>query len=49
MRGFVFRYPGGGAGRLSRVFAEMTEIPPYRDPDFQQRYHAALKAAGLRE
>jgi adenylate cyclase len=30
-------------------FSISSRLPPYRDPDFQQRYHAALKAAGLRE
>jgi TolB-like protein/class 3 adenylate cyclase/tetratricopeptide (TPR) repeat protein len=28
-------------------FTISSRLPPYRDPDFQQRYHAALKAAGL--
>ena len=30
-------------------FSISSRLPPYRDPDFQQRYHAALKVAGLRE
>jgi adenylate cyclase len=30
-------------------FSISSRLPLYRDPDFQQRYHAALKAAGLRE
>ena len=30
-------------------FTISSRLPSYRDPDFQQRYHAALKAAGLRE
>ena len=30
-------------------FSISSRLPPYRDPDFQRRYHAALKAAGLRE
>jgi adenylate cyclase len=30
-------------------FSISSRLPPYRDPDFQQRYQAALKAAGLRE
>jgi adenylate cyclase len=30
-------------------FSISSRLPPYRDLDFQQRYHAALKVAGLRE
>jgi adenylate cyclase len=30
-------------------FSISSRLPPYRDADFQQRYHAALKAAGLHE
>ena len=30
-------------------FSISARLPRYRDPDFQQRYHAALKAAGLCE
>jgi adenylate cyclase len=30
-------------------FSISSRLPPYRDPDFQQRYHSALKAAGLGE
>ena len=30
-------------------FSISSRLPPYRDPDFQNRYHTALKAAGLRE
>jgi TolB-like protein/class 3 adenylate cyclase/Tfp pilus assembly protein PilF len=30
-------------------FSISSRLPPYRDPHFQQRYHAALKTAGLHE
>jgi adenylate cyclase len=30
-------------------FSISSRLPRYRDPDFQNRYHTALKAAGLRE
>ena len=30
-------------------FSISSRLPPYRDTDFEQRYHAALKIAGLRE
>jgi TolB-like protein/class 3 adenylate cyclase len=30
-------------------FKISSRLPIYRDPDFRQRYHTALKAAGLRE